>query len=87
MQFVQKNGGGVFSDGWLSDVRLSKYMDFRVQIYLLRYGTVSKDPGRLYSSSTSATYNKIGDNVRFDRMDHLSKYIPNNKRRKCARER
>lgn len=57
-----------------------------VNTYLSKYGTASKGAGRPSSSLTSSQGNRVSDAIRYDRIDHLLVYIPDQKRRRCAME-
>lgn len=64
-------------------------LDFRralVKNYLSRYGIAPKTAGRPSTSKFSLSLNRISDEVRYDRTDHLLMSIPNKKRRRCAGE-
>lgn len=64
-------------------------LEFRreiAQAYLSKFGSVPKGAGRPSTSRSSTSNNRVSDNLRYDRMDHLLTTIPNNKRRRCAGE-
>lgn len=54
--------------------------------YLTRYKNPPKGPGRTSLSKNSTSDNRVSDDVRYDRMDHLVIAVPNNKRWRCAGE-
>ena len=56
------------------------------QAYLTRYGVASKGAGRPVTSKSSLSLNRVSDELRYDRLDHLLTNVPNNKRRRCAGE-
>ncbi|KAJ8941966.1 hypothetical protein NQ314_010185 [Rhamnusium bicolor] len=64
-------------------------LDFRreiVNVYLTRYGNAPKRAGRPSTSKNSITLNRISDDLRYDRQDHLLVEIPEKKKRRCAGE-
>lgn len=75
---LHKKAGGSFQQ-----------LNFRREIannYLKTYGSVPKGPGRPATSRSSITLNRVSDNLRYDRLDHLVESCPGNKRRRCAGE-
>lgn len=56
------------------------------QVYLARYGTAAKGPGRPSTSKVSVTLNRISDDIRYDHHDHLLTYTEGKKRKRCAGE-
>lgn len=64
-------------------------LQFRRQVattYLTKYGVPPKGAGRPAVALNSLTLNRISDDVRYDRRDHLVQPVPNKKRRRCAGE-
>lgn len=57
-----------------------------VKVYLTRYKNAPKKSGRPQTSHNSLTMNRISDDIRYDRTDHIVVSVPNNKRRRCAGE-
>lgn len=63
-------------------------LDFRrniAQTYLKKYENPPKTAGRPSTSKFSVSCNRISDDLRYDGLNHLLTYVPNNKRR-CAGE-
>ena len=61
-------------------------LEFRreiVTIYLQRYGSPPKSPGKV-PSSTANTDGRVPDDLRYDRIDHFVAQTQDNKRRRCA---
>lgn len=54
--------------------------------YLRSFGTPPKGPGRPRTSLSSVTMNRISDNLRYDKIDHLVSHTSGKKRRRCAGE-
>lgn len=49
-------------------------LEFRRQIaqtYLIRYGVASKGAGRPAAAQSSSTFNRVSENLRYDRTDHF----------------
>lgn len=64
-------------------------LNFRREVattYLNKYGNPPIRPGRPSTSKNSVTLNRISDDVRYDRTNHLIVPVPNKKRRRCAGE-
>lgn len=64
-------------------------LDFRrelVNYYITKYGVARKGAGRPISSKRSISDNRVSDDIRYDRMDHLVTSVPENKKRRCAGE-
>lgn len=64
-------------------------LDFRRDIvitYLTRFGTAAKGAGRPSYSLSNTSGSRVSMDIRYDRTDHYLTYIPNLKRRRCARE-
>lgn len=64
-------------------------MDFRQEIaetYLSMFGGAPKATGKPSTSKSSVTLNKISDNLRYDRVDHLLVPTQGMKRPRCAGE-
>lgn len=64
-------------------------LEFRrviVKTYLTRFKNAPKGPGRPSTSKHSISLNRISDDIRYDRTNHLLMPIPNKKRRRCAGE-
>lgn len=64
-------------------------LDFRrdiVTTYLSKYGTPAKSAGWPSTALSSASGSRVGNDIRYDKSDHLSTCIPYEKRRRCARE-
>lgn len=51
------------------------------QIYLKRFQNLPKSGGR---PSTYSANSRDTPDIRYDRIDHIIEYVPNNKRRRCA---
>ena len=73
----KKCGGG------LSQVQFKEYI---AQVYLTRYGTPPKSSGAGSSSSSTAGCSRVGDDIRYDGLQHFLVEVPNKKRRRCAFE-
>lgn len=54
--------------------------------YLKTYGVPPKGPGRVAVSKSSVTLNRVSDDFRYDRLDHLIISTENKKRKRCAGE-
>lgn len=64
-------------------------LEFRREVsqnYLTAFGVAPKGTGKQATAKSSVTLNRVSDNLRYDRLDHLLTCIPNNKRRRCAGE-
>lgn len=64
-------------------------LEFRreiAQIYLNRFGIRPKAAGRPSTSKSSISLNRVSDNLRYDRLDHLLIPVQGKKRRRCAGE-
>ncbi|KAJ8932651.1 hypothetical protein NQ318_005684 [Aromia moschata] len=53
---------------------------------LTKYGTVLQGAGRPSTSLSSVTLNRISNDIRYDKVDHLLVPVPNKKRRRCTGE-
>lgn len=51
------------------------------QVYLTKFQNPPKSAGR---PSTYSADSRIAPDIRYDRVDHIVEYVPNNKRRRCA---
>ncbi|KAG5899604.1 hypothetical protein JTB14_037266 [Gonioctena quinquepunctata] len=51
------------------------------QIYLKKNQNLAKTGGR---PSTYSANSRVTPGIRYDRIDHIIEYVPNNKRRRCA---
>ncbi|KAJ8950838.1 hypothetical protein NQ318_012704, partial [Aromia moschata] len=56
------------------------------RVYLTKFCVAPKGAGKQTTARSSVTLNRVSDNLRYDRLDHLLTYIPNNKSRRCAGE-
>ena len=55
-----------------------------VQTYLKKYGKPSKGGGRPKISEESSINSRVSDGLRLDTLQHLVRFIPDGKRRRCA---
>ena len=55
-----------------------------VQTYLKKYGKTSKGGGRPKISEESSINSRVSDGLRLDTLQHLVRFIPDGKRRRCA---
>lgn len=76
-QLHKKSGGGFQQLAFRRDI---------VECYLKTYGSAPKHVGRPAASRSSVSFNRVSDNLRYDRLDHLVINCPQNKRRRCAGE-
>lgn len=63
-------------------------LEFRrelANVYLTKYKVEPKGVGRPPVSAASASNNRISDDIRFDRTDHLVQRTESNRKRRCAK--
>lgn len=54
--------------------------------YIKKYGVAGKGPGRPLSSKRSPSCNRVSDDIRYDRIDHLVITVPDKKKKSCVGE-